>query len=207
MIPSHPKYMKLLSSYSVPYERVQKLREDIGIKFEKMDFVFIDLPPQMYGIVKPLSKAADFIITPVSKTYFAITALQYLIEDMKTMPPTEWPIFLGAVLVRFRSNERAAIPEYREKVKKAVEEAYRLCGIKWELEGSGISPAFEAVLYNNPILARVRALPFDTLGNPYVVRVVRGEFKRAEKVLQIADALAKEFIERIGIALKLVSRR
>jgi cellulose biosynthesis protein BcsQ len=60
---------------------VQKLREDIGIKFEKMDFVFIDLPPQMYGVVKPLSKAANFIITPVSKTYILNNFFLNLLVD------------------------------------------------------------------------------------------------------------------------------
>jgi len=199
MVPSHHKYMRFLRIYTIPYERADAFRKDVITKLEKygFDYIFIDLPPQMYGVVRPLAKITDFVIAPVTKTNFSIMALDYLIRDLKGEAPIEKPVFLGAVLVRFRTIETRQIPEYKDRALRAILQAYRDLGLKWELEALGLEPIFKSVLYAHRSLAEIRALPFDSMGNVKLIRLIRGELKASVEVMSFLEGLVKEFEERI----------
>ena len=198
LIPSKPSYLKKIATFNIAVDTVGEAKKYIVTKFRDYDFVFLDLPPQLYTLVSPLMSLADYIVIPVSKTYFALYSLQYLLEDVKSRQSS--PIFLGAVLVRFRVVELAAIKMFRRLANEAVMESYGLLGLKWELDGKGFEPTFNNVLYYHPPLANIRALPFDTLGNSYILRLVRGEIKKGERVVKNAEDLAKELLERVSIS-------
>jgi chromosome partitioning protein len=207
MIPSHPKYLRLLKTFVVPIERAKQLREDIVIKGTKggLNYIFIDLPPQMYGVVRPLIKMADCIVVPVSRTSFALLSLRYLIQDIRSEEPLDKPILLGSVLVRFRTVETARIAEYKRRVNREVIEAYAEIGLKWELEGKGFDPSFENILYAHRTLAELRALPFDRLGENKLIKLVKGQLKTSNEIIPFLKSLAGEFTERISRITDLIT--
>jgi chromosome partitioning protein len=206
IIPSHPKYLRLLRTFVIPLERAKQWREDVVIRGTKGNFnyIFIDLPPQMYGLVRPLIKIADYIITPVSRTSFALLSLRYLIQDLRSEEPLDRPLFLGSILVRFRTVETARIAEYKRRVNREISEAYAEMGLKWELEGKGFDPSFENVLYAHRALAELRALPFNRLGESKLIKLVRGQLRASSEVVPFLESLTKEFIERASKATDLI---
>ncbi len=201
IVPSKPEYIGLAKFLIVPAERVQELRKEIDKKLKEFEFIVLDLPPQMYGLIGPLIKIADVLVTPVTKTSFALTALYYLIRDVRGTPPNEKPPFLGAVLTRFRRNETLNIELYRRRVKRVVEEAYRSMAMKWELEGKGYSYAFNNIFYAHPKLADIRALPFDESENVRMIRVIRGRVRYSNQILSFVEPLVKELEDRIRLTL------
>jgi cellulose biosynthesis protein BcsQ len=198
LIPSKPSYLRKIAAFNIAVDTVREAKRYIVTRFKDFDFIFIDLPPQLYTLVSPLMSLADYIIIPVSKTFFALYSLQYLLENDKTGQQSVK--FLGAVLVRFRTVEVRAISWFRRLVNEAVAESYSVLGLKWELDGKGVEPVFRSVLYYHPPLANIRALPFDALGNSYILRLVRGEIKRGERVVKNAEEIAKELLERISLS-------
>jgi len=202
IVPSKPEYIGLAKFLIVPAERIQGLRREIDEKLRDFDFIILDLPPQMYGLIGPLIKIADALITPVTKTSFALTALYYLIRDIRSIPPNEQPPFLGAVLTRFRRNETINIELYRRRIKRIVDEAYRSMAMKWELEGKIHSYAFDNVFYAHPKLADIRALPFDESDNVRMIRVVRGKVRYSSQILSFVEPLVSELKDRIEAALQ-----
>jgi cellulose biosynthesis protein BcsQ len=206
IIPSHPKYLRLLRSFVIPLERAKQWREDIVIRSTKggFNYVFIDLPPQMYGLVRPLVKIADCIIAPVSRTSFALLSLRYLVQDLRSEEPLDRPLFLGSILVRFRTVETARIAEYKRRVSREISEAYAEMGLKWELEGRGFDPSFENILYAHRTLAELRALPFDRLGESRLIKLVKGQLRASSEVIPFLESLTKEFVERTSKVMDLI---
>lgn len=89
-----------------------------------MDYVILDLPPQMYGIVVPIASViTDYIISPVIKGAFSIESVEYLIETYYnvarsyTKKPTA---FLGAVLMKFSTIETSLVNNVKTAVQKRV---------------------------------------------------------------------------------------
>ncbi|MCS7110687.1 MAG: ParA family protein [Ignisphaera sp.] len=201
IVPSKPEYIGLAKFLIVPAERIRELRKEIDEKLKEFEFIVLDLPPQMYGLIGPLIKIADALITPVTKTSFALTALYYLIRDIRGIPPNERPPFLGAVLTRFRRNETLNIELYRRRVKRIVDEAYRSMAMKWELEGKVQSYTFNSVFYAHPKLADIRALPFDESENVRMIRVIRGKVRYSSQILSFVEPLVRELEERIKASL------
>lgn len=201
IVPSKPEYIGLAKFLMVPAERIQELRSEMDEKLKNFEYVVLDLPPQMYGLIGPLVKIANALITPVTKTSFALTALYYLIRDIRSVPPSEKPPFLGVVLTRFRRNETLNIELYRRRIKRIVDEAYRSMAMKWELEGKIHSYTFNTVFYAHPKLADIRALPFDESENVRMIRVVRGKVRYSNQILSFVEPLAKEVEERIKASL------
>jgi chromosome partitioning protein len=204
IVPSKPEYIGLAKYLIVPAERVYTLRKEIDDKLTEFNYVILDLPPQMYGLIGPLIKMASALITPVTKTSFALTALYFLIRDMRGTPPNDKPPFIGAVLTRFRTVEKANIEIYRKRVRRIVEEAYASYGMKWELEEALKSPIFERVFYAHPKLADIRALPFDPSENVRLIRVLRGKTKYSSQILSFVEPLVTEVEKRIEIAEKVL---
>lgn len=202
IIPSKPEYIGLAKYVIVPAERVYSLRSDVDQKLSEFDYIVLDLPPQMYGLIGPLIKMADALISPVTKTSFALTALYYLIRDVRGSPPNDKPPFVGAVLTRFRTIEKMNIEVYRRRARRVVEEAYSSYGMKWELDGKIPSPVFENVFFAHPKLADIRALPFDPSENVRLLRVLRGKVKYSPSILSFVEPLVKEVEERVEAALK-----
>lgn len=202
VIPSKPEYIGLAKYVIVPAERIYSLRNDVDQKLSEFEYVILDLPPQMYGLIGPLIKMADALISPVTKTSFALTALYYLIRDIRGTPPNDKPPFIGAVLTRFRTIEKINIDIYRRRTKRIVEEAYSSYGMKWELEGKIPSPVFENVFFAHPKLADIRALPFDPSENVRLLRVLRGKVKYAPSIISFVEPLVKEVEHRVSKALE-----
>jgi len=202
VIPSKPEYIGLAKYVIVPAERIYSLRNDVDQKLSEFEYVILDLPPQMYGLIGPLIKMADALISPVTKTSFALTALYYLIRDIRGTPPNDKPPFIGAVLTRFRTIEKINIDIYRRRTKRIVEEAYSSYGMKWELEGKIPSPVFENVFFAHPKLADIRALPFDPSENVRLLRVLRGRVKYAPSIISFVEPLVKEVEHRVSKALE-----
>ncbi len=200
ILPSKPEYISLAKFLMVPLERIQGLRRDLESKMDMYNYIIFDLPPQMYGLIGPLIKVVDILVTPVTKTSFALSALYYLIRDVRGSPPHENPPFIGAVLTRFRKNENMAIEIYRKKIKRVVEEAYQSLAMKWEFSDI-MTPTFNSVFYAHPKLADIRALPMDKNDNVRMIRLVRGVLKYSPQILSFVEPLAKEFEYRINIAL------
>ena len=202
VVPSKPEYIGLAKYLVVPAERVYSLRKEIDGKLSEFEYVILDLPPQMYGLIGPLIKMADALVTPVTKTSFALTALYFLIRDVRGLPPNEKPPFIGAVLTRFRTVEKANIEIYRRRARRVVEEAYMTYGMKWELEEPLKSPVFESVFYAHPKLADIRALPFDPSENVRLIRVLRGKTRYSSQILNFVEPLTIEVEKRIEISEK-----
>ncbi len=200
ILPSKPEYIGLAKFLMVPLERMQGLRKDLESKMEMYDYVILDLPPQMYGLIGPLIKIVDILVTPVTKTSFALSALYYLIRDIRGSPPHEKPPFIGAILTRFRRNEGMTIEIYRKRVKRIVEEAYQSLAMKWEFSDI-MHPTFDTVFYAHPKLADIRALPMDKNDNVRMIRLVRGLLKYSPQILSFVEPLTKELEHRINIAL------
>ncbi|MEM1533305.1 MAG: ParA family protein [Desulfurococcaceae archaeon] len=200
LVPSKPEFMRIAKTYVVPGERVEVLRRDIKVKFKDMDYIIFDLPPQMYGLVGPLVKLGDVLISPVTKGVFSLVSLKYLIEDVKSQPPVDRPIFIGAVLTRFRAIETRVINDYREMVRRYVKQAYSKVNVKWELSEGSFSIDFSNILYAHPKLASIRALPFDRKEHPRLIRLIKGELKYSNEVIKIAEPIAKEFEMRVKLS-------
>lgn len=205
IVPSHPKYMRILESITPPVRAViETFRNNLISRLERyrFDYIFIDLPPQMYGLVSPLMKAADLLITPVTGTRFAVNALRYLLEHNLKETNEEKPVFLGSVLVRFRTVETRAIQDYKMEVDKAVDEAYKSYGVTPTLSKVGLPSFFENVLYYHSSLSKIRAL---LIGEPYIVKLLSGRFKGSEKVISFIDPLLDEFESRVSKLMSQVS--
>jgi len=201
IVPSKPEYIGLAKFMIVPAERIQELKKEMNERLKDFDYIFLDLPPQMYGLIGPLIKIADALITPVTRTSFALTALYYLIRDIRGIPPNEKPPFLGAVLTRFRRNETLNIEIYRRRIRRVVDEAYRSMAMKWELEEKIYSHSFNSIFYAHPKLADIRALPFDESENVRMIRVIRGKVRYSNQILSFIEPLTKELEDRVNIAL------
>jgi cellulose biosynthesis protein BcsQ len=128
IIPSHPKYMLWAAQRVLEpsQDRIQFFRSTLGSIAERfnVDYVILDLPPQMYGIVVPIASViTDYIISPVIKGAFSIESVEYLIETYYnvarsyTKKPTA---FLGAVLMKFSTVETSLVNNVKTAVQKRV---------------------------------------------------------------------------------------
>lgn len=198
LVPSKPSYMGLVSS-AIPItgDLVNLFKKQLIKKSEKIevDYIFLDLPPQMYGLVRPLIRAADLLIVPVSKSPFALDAIKYLLEDILRTEHDERPRFLGAVLVRFRTNETREIQNYKMRAEQIIDRVFENCGLIPALKQSGLPMVFDKVLYYHQKLSHIKAGLF---GVSYFVRLLRGEFKGSAEVIDMIDPLLEEFEERVA---------
>jgi chromosome partitioning protein len=209
IIPSHPKYMLWAAQRVLEpsQDRIQFFRSTLGSIAERfnVDYVILDLPPQMYGIVVPIASViTDYIISPVIKGAFSIESVEYLIETYYnvarsyTKKPTA---FLGAVLMKFSTIETSLVNNVKTAVQKRVKNSFD------KLKGLGIvesvryGDVFDSVIHYNRILTKLRNMPWTR--EPYIVRHIHGKFggerSRRDQRLLLNDisSLAREFEMRI----------
>jgi len=209
IIPSHPKYMLWAAQRVLEptQDKIQLFRGTLGSIAERfnVDYIIVDLPPQMYGIVVPIASViTDYIVSPVIKGAFSIESVEYLIETYYnvarsyTKKPT---IFLGAVLMKFSTIETSLIGNVKMAVQKRVKSAFdglRSLGIIGDVRHGGV---FDTVIHYNRILTKLRNMPWTR--EPYIVRHLHGRFggerSRRDQKLLVSDisSLAREFEARI----------
>ncbi len=209
IVPSHHKYMLWAAQRVIEptVDKVQFFRGILGSLAERyhVDYVIVDLPPQMYGIVVPIASViTDYIITPVIKGAFSIDSVEYLIDTYYNVArsyvkkPT---VFLGAVLMKFSTVETYNVDNVKNIVKKKISNAFqrlRSLGIVGDIRYGYV---FDTVIHYNRILTKLRNMPWTR--EPYIVRHLHGRFggvvSRRDQKLLISDiiSLAEEFEKKI----------
>ncbi len=204
IIPSHHKYMLWAAQRILEptQDKVQFFRGILGSLAERygIDYIIVDLPPQMYGIVVPVaSVTTDYIVTPVIKGAFSVDSVSYLIDTYYnvarsyTRKPT---IFLGAVLMKFSTAETKIINDVKATVEKRIKDAFEKLKSLRVIEAVSHGGVFNTVIHYNRILTKLRNMPWTR--EPYIVRHLYGRFggerSRRDQKLLINDisSLAKE---------------
>lgn len=209
IVPSNPKYMLWAAKRVIDptQDKVQLFRSTLGSIAQRfnVDYVVVDLPPQMYGVVVPIaSVVTDYIVTPVIKGSFSIDAIEYLIDTYYnvarsyTSKPTT---FLGAVLTKFSVTETGVIEDVRKIVDKRIRESFERLRQNGILGDTRYGGSFKTVIHYNRILTKLRNMPWAR--EPYIVKHLKGVYggeysRRAQRLLQTdISSLVTEFESRI----------
>ena len=67
---------------SKPFNRVTRLKEELGKVKEKYDYIFIDCPPSLGILTTNALAAADSVLIPVQCEYFALEGIMQLINTI-----------------------------------------------------------------------------------------------------------------------------
>ena len=205
IIPSRPEYMLWAAQRVIEptQDKVQFFRSILGSLAQKhnLDYIIVDLPPQMYGVVVPIASViTDYVITPVIKGAFSVDSVGYLIDTYYnvarsyTKKPTT---FLGAVLMRFSTVETQVVNDVKASVEKRIKDAFERLKSAGIIEGISYGGAFNTIIHYNRILTKLRNISWTR--EPYIVRHLHGRFggerSRRDQRLLVNDisGLAREF--------------